>query len=540
MHKILIFLIFPVFPALSVSATHKRTDSMLLLLDRTILEKPVYTEIKERRIDSIQNLLHFEPDLAKRHEIYSNLFTEYRHYNMHQALLMAERKLQIAIELKNKQLEYTAEMNIAEILGIMGMYKETLDIIDNINKKDFDYENWSYYFHVYHSLYLRLFENAVTQKERDIYSLLVSQYKDSILLSIDVNSLGYMLVKSSKFVEQGKYDEALQIMTECYEIFGHDEALHGSIGYRFAEIYENMGMHEKEKQYLAMSAIADLKRAVKGYMSLRILATMLFKEGDINRAYNYIKCSMEDAVFCGARFRILEISETLPIIVAAYDKKMKEEKQRLLKYLILIAVLTTILGISALLIWLHKKKLAAAKISINKMYEDLKQMNSELDDLNKKLSESNLIKEEYIGSIFTLCSTYINKMETYRIHIHKKLLKNQAEEIRMMTSSSLLPAEQKEFFGNFDAIFLNLYPNFIEDFNALLLDNEQICAKSGDILPPELRIYALIRLGITDSGKIATFLHYSPQTVYNYKLKVKNKLAVSKEEFLEAVRKIGR
>ena len=131
-------------------------------------------------------------------------------------------------------------------------------------------------------------------------------------------------------------------------------------------------------------------------------------------------------------------------------------------------------------------------------------------------------------------------METYRLNIHNKLRNNKAEDVKTMTSTSLLPSEQKEFFDSFDAIFMNLYPNFIEDFNAMLLSDEQITPKKGDILSPELRIYALIRLGITDSGKIATFLHYSPQTVYNYKLKVKNKLTVSKEEFLEAVRNIGR
>jgi len=186
------------------------------------------------------------------------------------------------------------------------------------------------------------------------------------------------------------------------------------------------------------------------------------------------------------------------------------------------------------------KKLAFAKKSIQNMYEEMKTMNESLDELNQKLSESNHVNEEYIGSIFHLCSTYINKMETYRINLNKKLKTNQIDDAKQITASSLVADELKEFFGNFDAIFLNIYPDFIDEFNKLLLDGEQIIPKAGDILTPELRVYALIRLGITDSSKIASFLHYSPQTVYNYKLKVKNKLAVSKEEFRVQIRQIGR
>lgn len=295
-----------------------------------------------------------------------------------------------------------------------------------------------------------------------------------------------------------------------------------------SEIYEKKGDHEKEKQYLAISATADLKKAVKSHIALRKLAILLYKEGDINRAYNYIKCSMEDATFCGARFRIMEISEILPIINAAYDKKVGQEKEKLFRYLILISALSFILVISLLFIWRQLKKLSSAKKSIKNMYEDMRLMNENLDELNKKLSESNHVKEEYIGSIFNLCSTYIDKMESYRINLNRNLVSSRMEEVRKMTGSTLIPDELKEFFGHFDAIFLNIYPNFIDEFNALLADKEKITPKAGDILTPELRVFALIRLGITDSSRIASFLHYSPQTVYNYKLKIRNKLLVSK------------
>jgi len=534
------FLIFLMLQGTIAFANSKQSDSLLLVLDKTIKEKSRYAEKREQRIDSLRTVLNKEAELERRYRIYHRLYREYRNYNMNSALSTAKKKLMVANELQNQQLIYIAEMNISEILGIMGMYKESLDITDKINRQDLNQQEWSYYFHLYHSLYFLMSENSISEKEKKHYDKLISQYKDSLLQTIEVNTLGYNMVKNGKLVEQGRYDEALHLMNQCYKKYEHDESQLGTIAYGLAEIYEKKGDRERQKQYLAISATADLRKAVKGYIALRKLAVLLYQDGDINRAYSYIKCAMEDATFCGARFRILEISEILPIITTAYDTKIEQEKEKLLKYLILISILSFVLIISILFIWRQLKKLSAAKEAIRKMYEDMKQMNESLDELNKKMSESNHVKEEYIGSVFNLCSTYINKMETYRININRKLVNNQIDEARRATSHSLTAEEIKEFFCNFDAIFLNIYPNFIDEFNALLLDGEQIVSKVDDMLTPELRVYALIRLGITDSSKIASFLHYSPQTVYNYKLKIKNKLAVSKDEFSVAIRNIGK
>jgi tetratricopeptide (TPR) repeat protein len=535
-----IVVFFLLFQVLTVFASQTRSDSLLLVLDKTIQRKPLYAEKKEQRIDSLRNLLRNEVDLEQRYFIYEQLFNTYRRYNMHKALSVAETKLIIANELNNVQFELMSKMRIGEILGIMGMYQERIDILEEIDRSRLDEQHWEFYYHLHHSLYLLLSGNAIVQERRDHYDRLISLYKDSILQVVEPNSLGYKIVKSGKFVEQGRYEEALLLMTQSYEQYGYDQARLGTIAYSLAEIYEKKGDIEKAKQYLAISAIVDLRNAVKGYVALRKLAILLYQEGDINRAYNYIKCSFEDAIFSGSQFRILEISEALPIIAAAYNKKMYEKNARLQRDLILISILSIVLILCIVLVVLQMKKLTTAKKSINNMYEDMKLMNKSLDDLNKKLSESNLIKEEYIGSIFSLCSAYINKMESYRININKKAKAKQIEDIRQLTLSTLIPNEQKELFGNFDAIFLNLYPKFVEQFNAMLKNEEKIVPKSGDILTPELRVYALIRLGITDSGKIATLLHYSPQTVYNYKNKIKSKLAITEEEFSVAVRKIGK
>jgi hypothetical protein len=439
------------------------------------------------------------------------------------------------------QLQYEAQMNMAEMLGKMGMYKETFDIMARIKMNDLEKSQWPYYFHLFHSIYSLLWQNALSQEEKKQYKTLILQYKDSLLNVIDSNTLAYKLLYSGKLSMQSKYQEALGLMNQALKQPNITPTENATIAFALSELNEKLGRTEEEKHFLTITAIADLKGAVKSYIALRKLATLLYKEGDLDRAYLYIKCSMEDATFCKARFRMIEISEALPIIVAAYDKKMQEEKKLLFKYLILISLLSLVLIASIVLIYLQIKKISASKKHINAANEELKAINAELNELNGKLVEADHVKEIYIGYVFNLCSAYINKLENYRTTLYKMLKgKEIGEALRVTADSSLATNELKEFFQNFDAVFLNLYPNFIEEFNAMLHPGEQIIPRSGDILTPELRVFALVRLGVADSSKIADFLHYSPQTVYNYKLKVKNKVAVSKDEFSSKIQQIGK
>lgn len=533
--SVLIFL-----STLSVFGAKTQLDSLLNQLDLTIKNRPQYNLRKEQKIDSLKNRLRHSNNPEDVYNIYHRLYREYRSYNMDSALSMATHKLNLAQILKNEQYQYTANMNIAEVLGIMGMYKETFNIADDIEEAKLEKSQLPYYYHLYHSTYTLLFENSLSQKEKEYYQQLVSQYKDSLLQVNTPGSSGYYLVENGKLVESGRYDDALTLMLRLYDEYSDNESMLGTLAYGLSDIYEKLGNTEEQKKYLAISAISDLKRAVKSYISLRKLAVILYKEGSLDRAYAYIKCSMEDATFSKARFRTLEISETLPIIVAAYDKKVTQEKSNLKKYLILISILSIILVASLVYIYKQLKKLSKARRHIRNMYQEVKQMNADLNDLNKRLSESNLVKEEYIGYVFNLCSNYIDKMDAYRIDLNRKLKAGKIEEsLKITSSTSLVPDELREFFGNFDVIFLNLYPQFVEEFNALLREEERIILKRKDMLTPDLRVFALIRLGINDSSKIASFLHYSPQTVYNYKLKMHNKLAVSKDEFSRKMQQIG-
>ena len=230
----------------------------------------------------------------------------------------------------------------------------------------------------------------------------------------------------------------------------------------------------------------------------------------------------------------------LPVINLTYETKLRQEKTQLVTLFTLISILVIVLLIALTCIYFQMKRLSLAKKTMNSMNEELKHINGDLQVLNDKLQESNRVKEEYIGYVFNMCSDYIDKQDEFRKLLARKIKTGQIDDLyKTVNSTSFVANELKEFFQMFDSIFLKLYPKFVEEFNALLQENERIYPKDGELLTPELRIFALIRLGISDSGKIATFLHYSSQTVYNYRLKVRNKSLHAKDELLDAVQKIG-
>ncbi|WP_447640844.1 MULTISPECIES: DUF6377 domain-containing protein [Chitinophagaceae] len=535
-----IFLAFLLFAPFVLRAK-KVEDSLLLLLDDAIGQRSFFSEQRMLRIDSLNTHLLNTTDQQERFKFFTQIFNQYKHYNLDSALLVARRKNVLANQMGNAQRQYESQMNIAEMLGKMGMYKETFDILDEIGKAGLDKNQRGYYYHLNHAMYSLLLENALSTEERQHYQQLITSYKDSLLVVNDTNTVGYKLNYNSKLLQEGRLDEAFAFMPRNYNTLGISETERGAMAYGLSEVYEKKGQFQLQKKYLTIAALTDIRGAVKSYIALRKLAVLLFQEGDLERAYLYIRCCMEDATFCKARFRMIEISEALPIIVASYDKQMKAEKHTLSKYLLLISILSVVLLICIFFIYKQLHKLSVSEKWIKKANEKLTAINSELKHVNEKLLESDQVKETYIGYVFNLCSSYINKLENYRLELYKRLKAKQVEEVLKMTSStSLATNELKEFFQNFDAVFLNIYPNFLEEFNKLLREEEQIIPKSGDILTSELRVFALMRLGISDSGKIAEFLHYSPQTVYNYTLKIKNKLAVSKEEFNTKIQQIGK
>ena len=530
------------------AADSSRADSLLLKLDQAIKERPIYMEQKELKLVELKRQLHRQIPDEERFAILGTLLDEYRSFNTDSALHMAEEREQIAIRLGNREYIDNARMNKADVLGMTGMYKEVMDLMRNIHIDRLPVDIHPYYYHIYRTVYGLMADYAVTAYEKKLYTELTDKYRDSLLLVNKDNLLIHTLIQSDQYNVRNEYDKAIRLLTDYLALqkdYEHDVAI---CAYTLSESYRLKGDKEKEKEYLIVSAMADMKTAVREYISLRKLAVLLYQEGDIERAYSYVKICMEDAAACNARLRKLEILEIFPIINDAYQQKTEKQQEQMKWALVSISLLSLFLLLAIFYVYKQMKKVAAARREVIDANKRLKELNDELHLSNAQLKEANhsiaensYLKEEYIGRYMDQCSVYLEKMDNYRRSLGKIAATGNVEELYKNTKSSkFIEGELKEFYTNFDNTFLQLFPTFVEDFNALLADDEQISLKAGERMNTELRIFALIRLGITDSVKIAQFLRYSVTTIYNYRTKVRNKAAGDRDLLEQEVMTIGK
>ena len=530
------------------AADSSRADSLLLKLDQAIKERPIYMEQKELKLVELKRQLHRQIPDEERFAILGTLLDEYRSFNTDSALHMAEEREQIAIRLGNREYIDNARMNKADVLGMTGMYKEVMDLMRNIHIDRLPVDIHPYYYHIYRTVYGLMADYAVTAYEKKLYTELTDKYRDSLLLVYKDNLLIHTLIQSDQYNVRNEYDKAIRLLTDYLALqkdYEHDVAI---CAYTLSESYRLKGDKEKEKEYLIVSAMADMKTAVREYISLRKLAVLLYQEGDIERAYSYVKICMEDAAACNARLRKLEILEIFPIINDAYQQKTEKQQEQMKWALVSISLLSLFLLLAIFYVYKQMKKVAAARREVIDANKRLKELNDELHLSNAQLKEANhsiaensYLKEEYIGRYMDQCSVYLEKMDNYRRSLGKIAATGNVEELyKNIKSSKFIEGELKEFYTNFDNTFLQLFPTFVEDFNALLADDEQISLKAGERMNTELRIFALIRLGITDSVKIAQFLRYSVTTIYNYRTKVRNKAAGDRDLLEQEVMTIGK
>lgn len=529
-------------------------DERLNELDRIVENPGIYEQQKEDRIAAIKRERAETTTPEQLYRADSKLVNEYKIYIADSALHYAREQLAIAREADDPLLADRANLEIAEIMTITGMYAEALVLLDSVGRPAPAAEWKGYYYHLYNTLYTAMRDYAVDRQDREAYERMANRYRDSLLSLYSEATDTHILVEAEQLISRGKYRQALEVLLPYYATLESDSREMGYTAYAVADAYRQLGEREKERDYLTVSALADLKSGVKEYISLRRLAALLYEEGDVRRAYAYMKRAMEDAVFCNARLRTIEISQVLPIIDKAYRLQTERQKRQIVVSLLVISVLAVFLVILVFYLRKQMKRLDVARREVGEANERLKVLNEELQDVNTRLSESNTclqetnknlaevnyIKEAYIGRFLDLCSTYIGKLDTYRRSLNKKAMNGQTEELfRELKSTQLVENELEEFYTNFDTAFLRLFPDFVTEFNALLAEGEEISLKPGELLNTELRIFALIRLGITDSNKIAQFLRYSLKTIYNYRTKMRNKARGLRDDFEKEVMRIG-
>lgn len=314
MKKVILIFVTIVLSGLLYAKDNKSTDALLREIDGIIKNHQTYGAEKEARIADLKKLLAEATSDEQRYGFCGRLFDEYRAYNLDSSFVYAQRKEELAHRMDKLDYLDDAAMNMAEVMGTTGMYKEALELLGQIDKKTLPDYLYGYYYHLYRTIYGLMGDYAVTEKAKKEYYRMTDLYRDSLLQVNASDSLGHVLVMADKCIVHAQYDEAIRMLMEYYNKPSLDDHSKAMLTYTLSEGYRLKGDKQGQKHYLALSAIADLKSAVKEYVSLRKLASLVYDEGDIDRAYNYLKCSLEDATLCNARLRTLEISQVFPII----------------------------------------------------------------------------------------------------------------------------------------------------------------------------------------------------------------------------------
>lgn len=543
--------------ALSIEVSAKsEKDSTIILLFDALSRKDEYVRAKEQRIYDIKRLLQM-PDITdnQRYNLYNRLQDEYHAYQIDSATLYLEKNMTLAKRLGNEQSLIDTKLMLCFMYWQNGRFFEAVQLLGTINRRELDTmpKNLLISYYNAHKRLFRYYADALSDKNNDYYKR-SRLYADSLLMIATPETQDYNLWVAEKFTEENRTKEARAILLNLLAHStkeDHNRAILASI---LANIYKKEGNIEQQKRYYAISAICDIKNAVKENSSMQALALILFKEGNIDNAYHCIQSSMEDAVFCNSKFRTYEITKIFPIIDSAYQAKSLKQKRQLQRYLLIVSILSLLLVFAIAFIYLYIKRIANIRKELSYTNKRLKELNNDLQlsneqyhllndkllEVNRKLSETNLVKETYLAKFIDLCSHYIEKLDHYRRTLSRYAREGKMNELNAeLRSSQYINNELTNFFTNFDETFLRLYPTFIEEFNALFPEGERQSTKPGEIMNTELRIFALIRLGINDSSQIALFLRFSITTVYTYRSKLKNK-SLFRDSFEEQIMKIGR
>lgn len=523
-------------------------DSLVVKLEFIMTKRAVYDQQKKDYILQIKNFKK-NKDLSKSQAYFINsqLIKEYESFVFDSALLYLDKNLEISKELKNNCLLNETKLSLAKLLSVSGRLNESFDILKTIDKKSIPKKLLINYYLISKSNYFISLYYSKVKSNGDFYYNEYIKATDEILTLSDSTSEEYLAINESKLRNAKQFMECLKINDKRLMHINNNSHLYSLITFERAITYQAMGDIINYRKYLIMSAMADIENSVKENASLTALAISIYEDGQIEKAHNYINFAFEDAIFFNSTLRFTQISNVLPIINESYN--IKSNKQKRISQILFIVISLLSLGLLTMvfLLLIQMRRLKKTRNDLESVNSELKMLNFELNNANNKLhdtyselQEANKVKEYYIGNLLLNCANYINKLDVYRKMVNNYIVNKKIEELfRITKSKQLIEQEVEEYYKNFDSVFLHIFPNFVLKMNDLLKEEEVIILKADEKLNTELRIFALIRLGINDSIQIAELLNYSVRTIYNYRVKIKNKAKVPRDEFEDYVQKIG-
>lgn len=501
-------------------AQDKFTIQELKKLDKEIKQKHVYDNVKMANIDSLKKIAFSSNKIEQsRFNALFRLGKEYETFKSDSALFYFNKAVCIAQSMNDSIKITLSRLGKVECFAILGYFKEGISELNQIKENGIPHDVKLEWLDTNRQLYAYMTTYAYGNEELyNHYSKLHNEYRDLQIEILDTNSPEYKLFLAEHYAANKHITQAKLLFSELLDEIPNNNNIYARAAHNMSTIKKAENQEDVAAYYMALAAISDIKCSVKETMAIQDLAIHLYNKGDISRAYNYISSSLTDAVFCNARLRTAEVSKIIPLIDGAYKEQLNQQQKTLILTNMLIGIL--FIGLIIIIV-IMLRQIEKAKIA------------------RQKLKEANNIKEEYIGHFLDICSIYMDRLDNFSKIVTRKITAGQVEELlKMAKSSKFTEGQHQQFYDNFDATFLHIYPSFIDDFNNLLLPEERILIKEPGHLNTELRIFAFLRMGVEDSNKIASFLNYSVNTIYAYRNRIKNK-AKNRDNFEQDVMKIG-
>lgn len=526
MKKIVWLLMMVVMPmvanaAFSRNADLEDEDELLHRLDQYIARRDEFSSKKEKKLIRMKKKLNLTSGKRERLSLYNQIYREYYTYRYDSAMVYAKRGLQLAEQLHDDYYINLNKINRAAVLSTGGFYSQAEDLLLSLKPEDISPKLMQYYYYTLTWVYnywgafceRSEFKEEMQDKKR-LYLAKTLEYmgnKQSALYYYLSGELEYLQHRTDKKV-LGWYQKALAASPV-------DSRVHASAAYCIARYYQDNEQMDIYEKYLVQAAISDQVCPLKENLALQELSTYLYNKDAkyAKRVSKYIYCSMEDAQFYNNRLRMVEISRILPLITETNHQR--EIRQNRIITISLVVVSIVSLGFLTMMFFVFRinKRLAKSR-------REVRNQNMFLEELNQKLLNTNKRRETYMRLFMDISAVYIKKLDDYRKLVSRKIkAKQTADLLTAINSYKLAEEEASSFYIRFDKAFMDLYPNFVDEFNQLLLPEKQIVLPAPNSLTKELRIYALMRLGITDGQELATLLFYSTQTIYNYKTSIRKR-----------------
>ncbi len=519
-------------------------------VDAKLKRRDEYIAQKEERLQTLKQLLQ-RADMTdrRRYDINKELAAEYRPYQFDSAIVYQNRNIEVARRLGDWDLRNESYLSLAYLYCISGLYFEAHNaLVHEIDTTALNRSQLESYYLAQRKLNDELSLYSLDREIRQAASRRRDYYRQKLLGMMEQGSDIRLEFEAASAIQQQDYNRAEKIALMRLQNHTPSDHDYAKAAYQLALIARLQGNTQKMMIWQARSACTDIELAVRDNISLNELAhNLLIHYGDAERSMRYMRIVMDDTRFFNSRLRPWQDAKALADIEQAYNqhKSRLERLNRTVTWLVIAMVM--ILSGVVVYITRQRNRLSAARTALQQSNSDLhvsnarlEQTNGKLKEVNKKLIDSDRVKEEYIGTFLMICSEHIDQINEIRRHVKRQLRDGKVDDLRReYNSTESQQAALTEFYTLFDTTFLNLYPTFVEEFNALLEEDARIVPRKGELLTTELRIYALIRLGISDSTKISTFLRYSMSTIYNYRSKIRNRALCDRNEFEERVRNIA-